>query len=106
MRLSVMVLAATLFVTCATAQTFQVFYTFHFTDGAYPNGELIQDTAGNLYGTAQLGGTSARGVVYKLSSAGEQTILYNFTGVLDGHPLAAIPRAVAARYSNLPQTAS
>lgn len=84
MRLSILVLVATLFVTCATAQTFQVVYTFHFTDGAYPNGELIRDKAGNLYGTAQLGGTSARGVVFKLSSAGEETILYNFTGVLDG----------------------
>jgi uncharacterized repeat protein (TIGR03803 family) len=77
-------LALALLVTAASAQTFQVLSTFHFTDGSTPNGSLVRDKAGNLYGTTQLGGTSGRGVVFKLNSAGQETILYNFTGKLDG----------------------
>jgi uncharacterized repeat protein (TIGR03803 family) len=84
MRLSALLLAAALLVTSASAQTFQVLYTFNFTDGSTPNGSLIRDNAGNLYGTTQLGGTSGRGVVYKLTPTGEETILYNFTGKTDG----------------------
>ncbi len=58
---------------------------------AFPHGEspvgLIADSAGNFYGVAQ-GGTDSAGVVYRLvaDSGGKltQTILYNFTGGLDG----------------------
>jgi len=84
MRLSALFLTAALLVAPASAQTFQVLYSFHFTDGSTPNGSLIRDKAGNLYGTTQLGGTSARGVVFKLTPAGVETILYNFTGGADG----------------------
>jgi uncharacterized repeat protein (TIGR03803 family) len=84
MKLSVTVLALTLLLTTATAQTFKVFYTFHFTDGSNPNGDLIRDSAGNFYGTTQFGGNSNRGLVYKLNSSGQQTILYTFTGTTDG----------------------
>ncbi len=70
--------------TSASSQTFQVFYTFHFSDGSMPNGDLVRDTAGNLYGTTQFGGKSNRGLVYKLDGNGQQTILYTFTGGSDG----------------------
>src|SRR6202030_2250275 len=82
------VLAVTLLliglVTGATAQTFSVFYTFNFSDGSEPNGELIRDAAGNFYGTTQFGGKSNRGLVYKLDGNSQQTILYTFTGGSDG----------------------
>jgi uncharacterized repeat protein (TIGR03803 family) len=84
MRLSAIVLSVTLLLTAATAQTFKVFYTFNFTDGSAPNGDLIRDSAGNFYGTTQFGGSSNRGLVYKLDSTGHQTILYIFTGGSDG----------------------
>jgi uncharacterized repeat protein (TIGR03803 family) len=84
MRLTVPILAVTLFITAATAQTFHVFYTFSGSDGSFPNGDLIRDSAGNFYGTTQLGGASARGVVYKLDAAGKETVLYSFTGAVDG----------------------
>ena len=66
------------------------------TGGGYPYATPIFDKAGNLYGTASVGGnlnTSACGpygcgVVYKLSptSSGEwtETVLYTFTGGKDG----------------------
>jgi uncharacterized repeat protein (TIGR03803 family) len=37
-------------------------------DGAVPYGGVVRDAAGNLYGTAQYGGTTGRGVVFKLYS--------------------------------------
>lgn len=84
MRLIGTVLALTLLLTTATAQTFKVFYTFNFSDGSSPNGGLIRDAAGNFYGTTQFGGASNRGLVFKLDSTGHQTILYTFTGGSDG----------------------
>jgi uncharacterized repeat protein (TIGR03803 family) len=84
MRLAVTLLAVTLLFSAATAQTFNVFYTFNFSDGSSPNGDLIRDAAGNFYGTTQFGGASNRGVVFKLDSSGKETVLYSFTGASDG----------------------
>ena len=56
-------------------------------DMAYPEGPLLLDQTGNLYGTAG-GGTYARGAVYRLTrqSSGrwKSAILYSFTGGADG----------------------
>jgi uncharacterized repeat protein (TIGR03803 family) len=67
-----------------------VLYTFTGgADGAQPNG-VIQDTAGNLYGTAALGGSIpcnppfGCGVVFKVDTTGNQTVLHTFTGGTDG----------------------
>lgn len=46
-------------------------------DGAYPYSGLILDSAGNLYGTTQIGGTYDAGVVFKLDSSNVETVLYN-----------------------------
>lgn len=53
-------------------------------DGGYPAAGLIRDSAGNLYGTGILGGTSNVGVVFKLDASGTLTVLHNFTGGADG----------------------
>ena len=84
MKLALIILALTLLVTAASAQTLSVFYTFNFKDGSGPNGGLILDSAGNFYGTTQFGGSSNRGVIFKLNSTGQETVLYNFTGATDG----------------------
>jgi len=45
-----------------------VLYTFHGkTDGRYPQAGLLQDAAGNLYGTTPEGGTFGYGVVFELT---------------------------------------
>jgi uncharacterized repeat protein (TIGR03803 family) len=36
-------------------------------DGANPEGDLVRDTKGNLYGTAYAGGASGYGTVWKLA---------------------------------------
>jgi uncharacterized repeat protein (TIGR03803 family) len=52
-------------------------------DGSSPNG-VVQDDAGNLYGTTSYGGGSGAGVVFKLEQSGSETVLYSFTGGADG----------------------
>lgn len=83
-KLPLCILTITLLVSAASAQTFSVFYSFNFTNGSAPNGGLIVDSAGNFYGTTQFGGSSNRGVIFRLNSAGQETVLYTFTGLTDG----------------------
>jgi len=50
-------------------------------DGWSPNyATLLRDKQGNLYGFTSEGGTSDAGVVYKLTSSGQLTVLYSFAG--------------------------
>jgi len=67
---------------------FNVLHTFDFSDGANPT-LAAQDADGNLYGSTTGGGNSACqyggcGVIFKLTPAGDFTVLYNFTGGPDG----------------------
>src|SRR5438046_1585967 len=48
-------------------------------DGGDPLAGLVMDTAGNLYGTTLVGGAFGQGTVFKLSSSGNETVLYSFT---------------------------
>jgi uncharacterized repeat protein (TIGR03803 family) len=60
-------------------------------DGANPYAGVIVDSSGNLYGTTYNGGASKAGVVYKVSPAGQETVLYTFTGGPDGgNPYAGV----------------
>jgi uncharacterized repeat protein (TIGR03803 family) len=48
-------------------------------DGSTPLGGLVMDTAGNLYGTTQLGGAHGAGVVFEVKpSLGSESVLYSF----------------------------
>lgn len=72
------------------------------TDGSLPNGDLVEDAAGALYGTTVRGGTGRSacddgcGTIFKLTpgpSGYAETILYNFQGASDGaHPIAGLYR--------------
>ena len=62
-----------------------VMHTFTGTpDGFEPQGGVVLDSAGNLYGTTAFGGTANQGMIFKLDPAGQETVLYNFTGGADG----------------------
>src|ERR1700678_244983 len=68
-RLLTMVCLFTLFVAAiaAQAQTYTVIHNFTGgSDGDFPTSTLVQDRAGNLYGTTNSGGTYDAGVVYQL----------------------------------------
>src|SRR5579863_3533392 len=47
-------------------------------DGSYPEGPLIQDAAGNFYGTANSGGANNDGTVFKITPTGTLTTLHSF----------------------------
>jgi len=47
-------------------------------DGAYPYAQLLRDSAGNLYGTTQGGGTDGVGTVFEIDSSGKEKVLYSF----------------------------
>ena len=60
-------------------------------DGQFALGGVVRDAAGNLYGTTNSRGANGFGTVYKLDSAGNETVLYSFTGGSDGaSPQAAL----------------
>jgi uncharacterized repeat protein (TIGR03803 family) len=66
----------------------QVLYSFQGgTDAQEPNGGLILDSSGNLYGTSYHGGgsgSSRPGTVFKVSPNGSETVLHRFGGSKDG----------------------
>jgi len=60
-------------------------YSFNFTDGYRPGAPLVQGTDGNFYGTTVQGGAnSSYGVVYKITTSGKLTVIYNFDGTHGG----------------------
>jgi uncharacterized repeat protein (TIGR03803 family) len=65
-------------------------------DGENPNAGLIEDSAGNLYGTTTVGGAYNKGTVFMLNASGQETILHNFAGSPDGFaPWAGLFRDAA-----------
>jgi uncharacterized repeat protein (TIGR03803 family) len=66
----------------------------YFPDGGAPDGTLIFDREGNLYGTTLIGGSANAGAVFELSppppgGAWTETVLHNFQNSGDGNsPLA------------------
>jgi uncharacterized repeat protein (TIGR03803 family) len=64
-----------------TAGNETVLHSFgNSSDGVNPTQGLIMDKAGSLYGTTNGGGSSYYGTIFKLDSAGNETILHNFAG--------------------------
>jgi uncharacterized repeat protein (TIGR03803 family) len=68
-------------------------------DGESPNGGLVLDSEGNVYGTTAGGGAinrycaagSSCGTVFKVAPSGAETILYTFQGGNDGgNPVAGL----------------
>jgi len=77
---------------------YTVLHSFSKTDGAFPEAGLVRDSAGNLYGTTRIGGStncadsSGCGVVFKLDPSGNETILFRFKGKSGEHPVAGLVR--------------
>jgi uncharacterized repeat protein (TIGR03803 family) len=49
--------------------------------GGNPIGPLARDAAGNLYGVAQAGGAAGKGTIFRITPAGEFSVLVHFTGI-------------------------
>jgi uncharacterized repeat protein (TIGR03803 family) len=65
--------------------------------GQFPQAGVIRDAAGNLYGTTFVGGAFNNGTVFKLNSAGKDSVLHSFKGQkADGaNPSAGLIRDAA-----------
>ena len=50
-------------------------------DGNYPEGRITQASNGDFYGPTDFGGTTGAGVIYRITSAGEYSVFYNFCAV-------------------------
>jgi uncharacterized repeat protein (TIGR03803 family) len=78
-----------------------VLHSFNFADGANPEGALIMDMQGNVYGTTSQGGRFGRtcdtdnpcGTVFEITPSGTETTLHNFRG-----PLITAPAPVHDGY--------
>ena len=83
--------------------TENVLHQFQITDGEFPVGGLIFDSAGNLYGSTVAGGYYGDGTVYELSPSGNYwyfSSLYSFS-----RSLPLIPTAPSAHSSwTVPET--
>lgn len=53
-------------------------------DGSAPDGRLIGDFLGNIFGTTVAGGEFDYGTIFRLDDEGTETVLYSFSGGQDG----------------------
>jgi uncharacterized repeat protein (TIGR03803 family) len=68
-------------------------------DGSEPWAGLVRDPQGNLYGTTAYGGAFNFGVVFEVTKAGKERVLYSFAGLPDGqHPMAGLVRDAAGNF--------
>jgi len=67
-------------------------FSYSSSDGCWPYGSVVQDKAGNLYGTTEWCGSSYVGTIWKVSKTGKETILHSFAGgTSDGcYPYAGV----------------
>ncbi|HEY3662889.1 MAG TPA: choice-of-anchor tandem repeat GloVer-containing protein [Chthoniobacterales bacterium] len=61
--------------------------------GDRPYDGLLQGSDGNFYGTTEYGGTAELGTVFKITPAGDYTVLVNFTGPNGEQPFASLIQA-------------
>jgi uncharacterized repeat protein (TIGR03803 family) len=91
----------------AKSWTFTTIHTFSYDDGAYPMGNLIMDSAGNLFGTTGGGGSTYNGgVAFVLSPAKtgwNETLLHVFGAPGDGQePSSLVLDASGNLYGSVP----
>jgi uncharacterized repeat protein (TIGR03803 family) len=68
-------------------------------DGAFPQGTLIRDSDGNLYGTTINGGVGDYGTVFKVDTTGKEIVLHSFAGTTDGiDPYGGVIRDSAGNF--------
>lgn len=72
------------------ASTYKVLFNFSGKDGAAPLGDLL--AVGNtLYGTTSGGGATGMGTLFSITTAGAESVVYNFKGGSDGSVPTAGP---------------
>src|SRR5215510_2880293 len=75
---AVSALLMTVHLACAQPLQPEVLFSFTYNGPAYPHGSLIQGSDGNFYGTTAFAGNSHEGTVFRITTAGEWTMLASF----------------------------
>jgi uncharacterized repeat protein (TIGR03803 family) len=90
---AIFLLALAVTIPSARAQTFRVLHEFNGqSDGALPQGALVRDAAGNLFGTTFTGG-GGQGTVFTIDSRGRESIVLTFNAFVSGaSPASALIR--------------
>ena len=77
----------TVFEIPAATHVLTTLVNFNGTNGSSPTAGLVQDSAGNIYGTTYSGGSSNSGTVFELAAGtNAMTTLVTFTGTNGGSP--------------------
>jgi uncharacterized repeat protein (TIGR03803 family) len=81
----------TVFEVVAGSNTITKIADFSLTVGTNPTSGLIEDSSGNLYGTAQNGGADNEGTIFKIASGSHTiTVLASFNGTNGNEPLGGV----------------
>jgi uncharacterized repeat protein (TIGR03803 family) len=81
----------TVFEVVAGSGTATVLASFNGANGADPQGGLLEDPSGNLFGTTPSGGAFNQGTVFELAAgSGAITTLASFNGALGANPQAGL----------------
>jgi uncharacterized repeat protein (TIGR03803 family) len=91
---TVLALAFFLVLVSSVGAQVTLLYNFgtHSGDPAHPNypGFVVQGRDGNLYSTSNDGGTDNAGTVFKITPAGQVSVLYSFDGVTGALPSSGL----------------
>lgn len=58
--------------------------------GATPTGQIARDSAGNFFGTSNLGGSSQSGAIYKVYKTGGEMVLFSFHQYVGQEPWGGV----------------
>ena len=84
-RAAIFLLLFAITIPFAGSQTFKVLHEFNGqADGALPEGALLRDAAGNLFGTTFAGSPIGEGTVFKIDSTGKESVLFSFNSFVSG----------------------
>src|SRR5262249_7591575 len=73
------------------SSTFTTLATFNGANGLNPNGTLVEDSSGNLFGTTEGGGAYGDGTVFEVQQgSGVVTTLASFNGANGSDPYAGV----------------
>jgi uncharacterized repeat protein (TIGR03803 family) len=79
------------------AGQFKTLYSFcaqtSCTDGAYPQGGLIQDSNGSFYGTTVYGGATGYGTVFQITTTNPLITLHSFASSDGRYPVSGLTQA-------------
>ena len=81
----------TVFEIAAGSTTITTLASFNGTNGAYPHSGVVEDSSGNLFGTADEGGAAGYGTVFEIAAGtGTITTLASFNGTNGAYPNAGV----------------